>query len=95
MAISARNNEIYSHSVYWWAKYLKNNLELDNASGIRSGAEWLLQDLELIKETDEKKKLSTIYQCEFIEKTVSELPELLKKEKKEILKICKGRKIKD
>jgi hypothetical protein len=93
MAISARKDEYYSHSVYWWSKHLKSNLELNNYSGIRAGTEWLIKDLDLIKETDEKNKLSTIHECEFIEETVSELPALLQKEKKIIMEICKGRKI--
>ena len=95
MAISARNDEFYSHSVYWWARLLKNNIEIDNSIGIRNGTEWLLDDLRLLMKGDENKKLKTVYECEFIEETVSELPELLKKEKKEILKICKGRKEKE
>lgn len=95
MAISARNDEFYSHSIYWWAKFLKNNIEIDNSTGIRNGTEWLLEDLKLLKEGDEKKKLKAIHECEFVEETANEIPELLKKEKKEILKICKGRKVKE
>ena len=95
MAIAAVNDNLYSHSVYWWAKFLKCNLETGNPTGIRNGADWILEDLKMLMENDEKKDKKTIHQCDFVEVTVSELPELLKDERKEILKICKGRKVKD
>ena len=91
MAILARNDKLYSHSVYWFAKFLKQNINLKNTHGIRNGVEWILEDLKLLKENDDKKKLKTVHSCQFVVETVSELPDLLKKEKNQILKICKGR----
>ncbi|ALM06593.1 hypothetical protein SB49_01275 [Sediminicola sp. YIK13] len=95
MAISARNNELYSHSIYWLAKFLKTQIELKKPEMIREGTEWILEDLKLLKENDDNKKLNSIHGHNFIVETVSELPELLEKEKKKILKICKGREEED
>jgi hypothetical protein len=91
MGISARDNKLYSHSIYWLAKFLKTKIDLEDPQMIRSGTEWILEDLELLKEKDEKTDLRTVHGCEFVVETVSELPELLEKEKKKILKICEGR----
>lgn len=95
MAISSRNNKRYSFSVFWWAKYLKNSLEIDNSVGIRFGVDLLLKDLKQLKNGDKNKNLQTVYQCEFVVETTNKIPEVLEDKKKEILKICKGRKEKD
>jgi hypothetical protein len=95
MAISATSDKAYSYSIYWLSKYLKCSLDLNNETGIRNGTSWILEDLKLLMESDENKDKKTIYQCHFVEETVSKLPELLEKEKKEILKFCKGRKVKE
>jgi hypothetical protein len=91
MGISARNSKFYSHSIYWLAKFLKTKIDLEDPQMIRSGTEWILQDLVLLKEKDVKTGLKTIHECKYVMEIVSELPELLEKEKKEILKICEGR----
>ena len=59
MAISSRNNKRYSFSVFWWAKYLKNSLEIDNSVGIRFGVDLLLKDLKQLKNGDKNKNLQT------------------------------------
>lgn len=95
MAITSCKNKFYSYSVFWWAKLLKNSLEIDGSAGIRLGVDRLLQDLKQLKNGDEHENLQTIYQCEFVVETANKIPEVLEYEKREILKICKGRKEKD
>ena len=95
MAIITSNDKYYYYSVYWWAKFLKNSLEIDSSVGIRVGVDWLLHDLKQLKNGDKDKNLQTVHQCEFVVKTTNKIPEVLEDEKKEILKICKGRKEKD
>jgi hypothetical protein len=91
MAIQARNAQLYKYSVYWFAKFVKASIDLKKQKMIRKGTEWILKDLELLKTKDVGNKLETIHNCSFLIETVSELPEILEKERKLILEICKGR----
>ena len=95
MAISARNQNIYSHSIYWLSRFLDTQIELDHPKSIRDATEWILDDLELLIETDEVDNLTPVHRCDLVLKTITKLPRILEKEKKEILKKCKGREEKD
>lgn len=95
MGLSARKEGLYSYSIFWFAKFLKSTMELKNPKGIRIGTNFILEDLRLLEKKDEDENKKTIYKCHFVLETVSKLPEILNNEKKEILKICKGREEKE
>lgn len=95
LAISARNDEFYSHSIYWFSKYVENNLKLDLLPNVRTGVEWIIGDLDLLKDQDDGDLLKFIHSCDEVVEIIEQLPDVLEKEKKKILKACVGRFIED
>ncbi len=91
MAISARNDEFYSHSIYWFSKYIENNLRLDLLSNVRNGVEWIIDDLELLKTQDNGETLKPIHSCNEVVEIIEQLPNILGKERKKVLKDCVNR----
>ena len=93
MAISAGKEELYSHSIFWWANYLNCSIKINDSDGIRRGIKLIIDDLKLLKKTDDEEKIKPVYQYKHIEKIIEKIPKILLMEKKEILKLCEGREI--
>lgn len=53
MAISAKNEGVFTHSIFWFTKYLEMILELNNQESTQIAMDWIIDEIESLKELEE------------------------------------------
>jgi hypothetical protein len=95
IALQAKRDGHFKHSIYWWARHLEIYLKLDKKfeDEMRTTLNWIIIEIELLKQQDEKRKVVTplIYKKEYIIKIISQLSDFLSPEKKKIIEFLTER----
>ncbi len=101
MAITAEHQEVYNYSIFWWALALESFLKLNYPKGIRDTVGLIMRDIEQLKHLEKKKKdalkekekidKSKIHQCQRVIDIINNMPDILDKEKKIIMKELENR----
>lgn len=95
MAISAKNEGIFTHSIFWFTKYLEMNLELDNQESTRIAIDWIIAEIESLEEVEENERkdnseltpdyVQAIHSSNYILEIIEMVPDFLAQEKKRII----------
>jgi hypothetical protein len=95
LALQAKRDGHYKHSIYWWVRHLEIYFKLDEKfeDEMRNTVNWIIADIELLKIQDNEGKVESplIYNKDYIIKTVSQLSNILKIEKDIIIDFVKKR----
>jgi hypothetical protein len=95
-AIVSESEKAYSHAIYWWAQYLSKSMELKKNIEIRKAVNFILECIEHLEKREKEKStdktpgkknvLTKVHYCEEVNTIINKLPDILLKEKKDILK---------
>jgi hypothetical protein len=92
MAISAKNEGIFTYSIFWFTKYLEMNLELNNQESTQIALDWIIDEIESLEEVEENERkenpeltpdfVQAIHSSDYILEVIERVPDFLSKEKK-------------
>jgi hypothetical protein len=95
IALQAKRDKHYKHSIYWFTKHLEIYLKLDRKyeQEIRNNVNWIITEIELLKKQDEATNATNllIYKKEYIINIVSQLSDIIAIEKRKILAFIEDR----